>query len=75
MSGSISLDNISSLSQMRTSESFSDLNAEMSGTTGSANKQRSSQRMPVLNNLNGNNGGLTSVSDDNKPFGLGKKTF
>ena len=31
MSGSMSFDNLSSLSLMRTSESFSDLNAELSG--------------------------------------------
>ena len=36
MSGSMSFDNLSSLSLMRTSESFSDLNAELSGAASSS---------------------------------------
>jgi hypothetical protein len=74
MSGSLSFDNISSLSLMRTSESFSDLNAELAGNGGST-RQRSSHRTPTLQGqaTNGTNGAVASGSEDSKPFGLGKE--
>ena len=49
MSGSMSFDNLSSLSLMRTSESFSDLNAELSGAGGGS----SSGRAPGRSSLSG----------------------
>ena len=65
MSGSVSFDNLSSL--MRTSESFSDLNAELNPLRGrgASSNMASSRGASGLSNEEG------SVTN-NKPFGLGK---
>ena len=81
MSGSVSFDNISRL--MRTSESFSDLNAELN--PGSCNKSRGASTNasmaaagvggppapPSANSAKANQ----EDSATNKPFGLGKRIF
>ena len=65
MSGSVSFDNLSSL--MRTSESFSDLNAELNPLRGrgASSNMASSRGASGLSNEEG------SVTN-NKPFGLGE---
>ena len=67
MSGSMSFDNLSSL--MRTSESFSDLNAELNPLRG-RNSNSGSNSVPGKATNTSN----TSEEASNKPFGLGKKT-
>ena len=82
MSGSVSFGNISGL--MRTSESFSDLNAELN--PGSCNKSRGASTNgsaaaaagvggppapPSANSAKANQ----EDSATNKPFGLGKRIF
>jgi hypothetical protein len=68
MSGSKSFDNLSSLTLMRTSESFSDLNAELSGASVSRPAGRSSlagaraSGNPATAVNNGNNGGNALAS-------------
>ena len=80
MSGSVSFDNISRL--MRTSESFSDLNAELNpGSVGSKSRGAST---PASTSMAGAGvaGGPPSANSakanedaTNKPFGLGKRIF
>ena len=73
MSGSVSFDNLSRL--MRTSESFSDLNAELNpavAASASAGKSRgpgSGGAGPTTNSAKANE------ETTNKPFGLGKPLF
>ena len=70
MSGSVSFDNLSRL--MRTSESFSDLNAELNPSVATAGKSRgpgSGAAGPATNSAKANE------EASNKPFGLGKPLF
>ena len=79
MSGSVSFDNISRL--MRTSESFSDLNAELN--PGSCNKSRGASTNGSVAGVGGPpappsaNSAKANQEDSatNKPFGLGKRIF
>ena len=81
MSGSVSFDNISRL--MRTSESFSDLNAELNpGSVGSKSRGGASTTASTSMAGAGVAGGPPSANSakanedaTNKPFGLGKRIF
>ena len=86
MSGSMSFDNLSSLSLMRTSESFSDLNAELSGATTTSNRAparsslaslRSTAATAAQTSLTnptaiGSAAAEECNNNNNKPFGLGE---
>ena len=85
MSGSVSFDNISRL--MRTSESFSDLNAELNPGSVVGSKSRGvvgGASTPASTSMAGAGvaGGPPSANSakanedaTNKPFGLGKRIF
>lgn len=62
MSTSLSLDNISNLSKIKTSESFSDLNSEVSGSGNGRRHNPASSSTTTSSDPNSNN----------MPFGLGK---
>jgi hypothetical protein len=65
----MSFDNLSSLALMRTSESFSDLNAELSG--GNSQPRIRGPTASRTSAASSSTGSATSV-EDAKPFGLGK---
>ena len=67
MSGSVSFDNLSRL--MRTSESFSDLNAELNPNNGKSRGVPGSGAAGPTTNLAKANG--SEEPSTNKPFGLG----
>ena len=87
MSSSMSFNNLSSFASMKTSESFSDLNAEMnpnqpnhSDAAGNSASQSASNVSPSesgMRTTRSSLGGLGSISNrgedgmNNKPFGLG----
>ena len=87
MSSSMSFNNLSSFASMKTSESFSDLNAEMnpnqpnpSDAAGNSASQGASNVSPSesgMRTTRSSLGGLGSISNrgedgmNNKPFGLG----
>ena len=82
MSGSVSFDNISRL--MRTSESFSDLNAELNPGSVVGSKSRGGASTTASTSMAGAGvaGGPPSANSakanedaTNKPFGLGKRIF
>ena len=84
MSGSVSFDNISRL--MRTSESFSDLNAELNpgsvgsksrgGVGGASNPASTSMAgAGVAGGPPSANSAKANEDATNKPFGLGKRIF
>ena len=86
MSGSMSFNNLSSLSGMNTSMSFSDLNAEMNNLNQHQSNQTDSSNNTsayilcdsTARSTRSTLGGLGSMSSrgeegmNNKPFGLGK---
>ena len=85
MSGSMSFNNLSSFTSMKTSESFSDLNAEMNNpnqpnpaeVAGNQSTSNVSPSEPGVRSTRASLGGLGSISNrgedgmNNKPFGLG----
>ena len=82
MSGSMSFNNLSSLSSMNTSMSFTDLNAEMNklnqpnsmdssnNSTDSTTLRTARSTLSGLGNMSNRNG--EDGTTNNKPFGLGK---
>ena len=83
MTGSMSFDNLSSLSLMRTSESFSDLNAELSGASSASRATGRSTLSSLRSAAGGPAGVINSCNNataapgaeefnNNKPFGLGE---
>ena len=90
MSGSMSFNNLSSLSSMNTSMSFTDLNAEMNklnqqqpNATDSTNCLGFPSDTTTLRTARSTLSGLGSINNrngedgttNNKPFGLGKHTI